>query len=120
MAWMDHTGGRGNRGRGRGHGAHGHRSIFGRRRGRARCRECTLDCLDAGEACEVAAIHDEHARIHALRFGMGEGSRVSCVSRIPAGPVILKSGRQEIAVGRRLAERIHVLRDEDPPEGFAS
>ena len=60
------------------------------------------------------------ARVHALRFGMGEGSRISCVSRIPAGPVILKSGRQEIAVGRRLAERIHVIKGEGAEDGYAS
>ena len=65
---------------------------------------------------EVAAINDESARVHALRFGMGEGARVACVTRIPAGPVIIKSGRQEIAVGHKLARHIHVLRDHTPEE----
>ena len=53
-------------------------------------------------------VGDEHARMQALRFGMSEGACVECVTRIPAGPLVLKSGRQEIAVGRALAKRIQV------------
>ena len=117
MARMSHTRRRAGWQRGRGRGGFG----FGRGHGRCtRPRECTLDCLSAGECVEVAAIHDESARVHALRFGMGEGARVACVTRIPAGPVILKSGRQEIAVGRKLAQRIHVLRDEETADEVAS
>jgi Fe2+ transport system protein FeoA len=56
----------------------------------------------------VTGVDDAAARIHAIRFGMGEGARVSCVTCIPAGPIVLRSGRQEIAVGRELAKRISV------------
>ena len=48
------------------------------------------------------------ARMHTLRFGMAEGAHARCVTRIPAGPIVMLSGRQEIAIGRRLAQRIHV------------
>jgi Fe2+ transport system protein FeoA len=41
---------------------------------------------------------------------MAEGACVECVTRIPAGPLVIKSGRQEIAVGRSLAKRISVRR----------
>ena len=51
-----------------------------------------------------------NARVQALRFGMAEGACVECVTRIPAGPLVIKSGRQEIAVGRALAKRISVRR----------
>lgn len=66
----------------------------------------TLDSVRAGEMFEIACIEDEAARVTALRFGMAEGSRVSCVTKIPAGPIVLRSGRQEIAVGRGLAKTI--------------
>ncbi len=56
----------------------------------------------------VLDVADERARIHALRFGVAEGSKVQCVTAIPAGPIVLRSGRQEIAVGRELAKRIRV------------
>jgi Fe2+ transport system protein FeoA len=91
--------------------AAGHRRRWQRGR-RAECADCTLDRLRAGDTCRVSRIDDETARVQALRFGMGEGSRVSCVTRIPAGPVILKSGRQEIAVGHGLAQRIEVHRED--------
>lgn len=72
------------------------------------CETCSLDCVRAGEHLEIVSVQDEHARVQALRFGMSEGACVQCVTRIPAGPLVLKSGRQEIAVGRSLAKRIQV------------
>ena len=54
------------------------------------------------------SVDDDHARIQALRFGMSAGACVECITRVPAGPIVIKSGRQEIAVGRGLAERIQV------------
>lgn len=71
-------------------------------------RAFTLDRVGRGESCEILGIDDEMARITALRFGMSEGACVSCVTRIPAGPIVVRSGRQEIAVGRNLAKRIAV------------
>ncbi|MDY0088036.1 MAG: FeoA family protein [Coriobacteriia bacterium] len=71
-------------------------------------RTFTLDRIGRGESCEILGIDDEMARITALRFGMSEGACISCVTRIPAGPVVVRSGRQEIAVGRSLAKRIAV------------
>jgi Fe2+ transport system protein FeoA len=74
------------------------------------CAECTLADACAGQRFLVTRVEDEHARITALRFGMAEGACVRCVTRIPAGPIVLRSGRQEIAVGRNLAKRIGVRR----------
>jgi Fe2+ transport system protein FeoA len=69
---------------------------------------CSLDMVRAGEHLEIVAVNDDHARIQAVRFGMSEGACVQCITRIPAGPLVLKSGRQEIAIGRSLAKRITV------------
>jgi Fe2+ transport system protein FeoA len=76
------------------------------------CGHCTLDTIRSGEHIEILGVDDEHARIQALRFGMAEGACVQCVTRIPAGPLVLRSGRQEIAVGRNLAKRIRVRKRE--------
>jgi Fe2+ transport system protein FeoA len=74
----------------------------------AACAGCTLADARAGESFVVTAVDDEGARVTALRFGMSEGACVACVTRIPAGPIVLRAGRQEIAVGRELARRISV------------
>ncbi len=71
-------------------------------------RLCTLDEAKRGDEMVVTGVDDAAARIHAIRFGMGEGACVRCVTKIPSGPIVLKSGRQEIAVGRELAKRISV------------
>lgn len=76
----------------------------------AECETCTLDCARKGEKLEIVSVDDTSARVQALRFGMCEGASVECVTKIPAGPLVIKSGRQEIAVGRSLAKRINVRR----------
>ncbi|PKQ29285.1 MAG: ferrous iron transport protein A [Actinobacteria bacterium HGW-Actinobacteria-10] len=78
------------------------------RKGNAAGIESTLDAVRGGDRFEVIEINDDHARMSALRFGMAEGSCASCVTTIPAGPVVVCSGRQEIAIGRKLARRIRV------------
>ena len=74
------------------------------------CETCSLDCMSKGEKFEIISVNDTAARVQALRFGMCEGANVECVTKIPAGPLVIKSGRQEIAVGRSLAKRISVRR----------
>ena len=74
------------------------------------CETCSLDCVRKGDLIEILSVGDPHARVQALRFGMAEGACVECVTKIPAGPLVIKSGRQEIAVGRSLAKRINVRR----------
>jgi Fe2+ transport system protein FeoA len=71
---------------------------------------CTLDLVRKGDRIEIISVDDAHARVQALRFGVAEGACVECVTRVPAGPLVIKSGRQEIAVGRSLAKRINVRR----------
>jgi Fe2+ transport system protein FeoA len=72
------------------------------------CDTCTLDCVRRGDKLEIVSVDDTNARMQAMRFGMSAGACVECVTRIPAGPLVIKSGRQEIAVGRSLAKRISV------------
>jgi len=74
------------------------------------CATCTLADAHAGQHFVVTGVGDAGARVTALRFGMAEGACVHCTARIPAGPIVLRSGRQEIAVGRELAKLIDVRR----------
>lgn len=89
-----------------------HRTQHAGRGRRARCNggceTCTLDVLRRGDRCVVLGIDDDAARAQATRFGMAAGATVHCVTTLPSGPVILRSGRQEIAVGRELARRIRI------------
>jgi len=61
-----------------------------------------------GQTVKILSIPDEQVRSQAIRLGIGQGSLVTCQEIIPAGPVILKKNRQEIAVGRGLAQVITV------------
>ncbi len=93
----------------RAHDAHGR---AGRGRGYRGARGLTavgtLAMARRGDRLRVLAVDDDHSRAHAIRFGLDEGAEVECVTALPAGPVIVRSGRQEIAIGRGLASRVRV------------
>jgi ferrous iron transport protein A len=72
------------------------------------CDSCSLASARKGDILEIISVDDDQAHVQTIRFGMAAGACVQCITRIPAGPIVIKSGRQEIAVGRGLAQRIRV------------
>lgn len=68
----------------------------------------TLAQATRGQRLLIAAIPDAAIRAQAIRFGIAEGAEVECYEKLPAGPIVVGRGKQEIAIGRRLAENIEV------------
>jgi len=68
----------------------------------------TLAEVKKGQTVKILDIPDDQIRSQAIRLGIGQGSLVTCQEIIPAGPIIIKKNRQEIAVGRGLAQVITV------------
>jgi ferrous iron transport protein A len=68
----------------------------------------TLSQAKRGQILKIVAIPQEQIRAQAIRFGIGTGSRVECGEKLPDGPVVIFRGKQQIAIGRRLAENIMV------------
>ncbi len=64
-----------------------------------------------GQRVRIARIEDETIRTQLIRLGIGEGSLLSCSEKIPFGPLMLRHRCQEIAVGRRIAEKILVRKE---------
>ena len=50
----------------------------------------------------------EEITVQALRFGIGEGTRIQVQKNIRGGPVIISKNQLEIAIGRQLADCIQV------------
>lgn len=67
-----------------------------------------LSELKRGQSARVETIADEQLRVQLLRFGIAAGCRVICHTRLWAGPVVLRFGGQEIALGREMARQIQV------------
>jgi len=67
-----------------------------------------LSEIRRGQTVHVSRIDDESIRTHLIRFGIGEGSPLMCLEKIPYGPFMLKHNRQEIAIGREVAKKIFV------------
>ncbi|MBO8137622.1 MAG: ferrous iron transport protein A [Desulfotomaculum sp.] len=68
----------------------------------------TLDTVKRGQSCRIVSIPDNGVRAQAIRFGISEGEIVVCDEVIPAGPIVLRKRRQQIALGRKLAASIIV------------
>ena len=61
-----------------------------------------------GQAFVITAIQDDFARLQAIRFGIAEGAKAVIQNVLPGGPVVVRKGKQEMALGRNLADRIQV------------
>jgi Fe2+ transport system protein FeoA len=68
----------------------------------------TLDCVKKGNSCVIRRIPAGEIKAQAIRFNLTEGNTAVCQGIIPAGPIILKIGQQEVALGRNLARQIEV------------
>ena len=68
----------------------------------------TLDQAKRGQRLYIARIIGDTVRAQAIRFGISEGAEVQCAEKLPAGPIVICKGKQEIAIGRKLAENIQV------------
>ena len=67
-----------------------------------------LEQAKTGDKLIVKRISDPQMRVKAIRFGVMEGAEITCTQKLPYGPVVIRRGRQELAVGRGLARRIAV------------
>lgn len=56
----------------------------------------------------IADISSVEVRTQLIRFGLGIGSKARCHQKLPFGPLVIKYRRQEIALGRAVAEQITV------------
>lgn len=64
--------------------------------------------LKRGQKAVVKHIGNDVVRAQAIRFGISEGSEVYIEEIMPSGPVILRRGTMQYAVGRNLARQIQV------------
>ncbi len=70
---------------------------------------CLKD-LRNGEEAIVEEIPDGAVRHQLLRFGVAPGAKIRCHVKLPFGPVVVRHGGQEIAVGKALASKLRVRR----------
>lgn len=70
----------------------------------------TLDQAQVGDRLTILRIADAETATVALRLGVSEGECVELASKIPGGPLVLRVGAMELALGRSLCKGIEVER----------
>ena len=68
----------------------------------------TLADAKDGQAVLVTRTNGEEITSQAMRFGIGEGTKIQIQKNIKGGPVIISKNQLEIAIGRQLAQLIEV------------
>lgn len=68
----------------------------------------TLDLIRRGQCFKINHIENETVRSQAIRFGIAEGEWLTCEEVVPAGPIVIRKNRQQIAMGRQLAKEISI------------
>ncbi|NLK72161.1 MAG: ferrous iron transport protein A [Clostridiales bacterium] len=66
----------------------------------------TLNKINRGQRFKIKNINEKSSREQAIRLGLFEGAYAKCIYKLPYGPIIVKAGMQEIAIGRNLAKNI--------------
>lgn len=68
----------------------------------------TLEQADVGCVVRITRILDAETATTVMRLGLAEGECVMVASKIPGGPIVLRIGMMELALGRSLCTGIEV------------
>lgn len=68
----------------------------------------TLEQAKVGDVLLITRITDPETATVAMRLGISEGELLHLASKVPGGPVVIRRGAVEIALGRELCRCIEV------------
>ncbi len=69
----------------------------------------TLDKANVGDTLSIAHISDHETELMAMRLGICKGEKITVCSKVPAGPLVVRRGHMEIALGREVCKKISVM-----------
>ncbi|HEY9745994.1 MAG TPA: FeoA family protein [Oculatellaceae cyanobacterium] len=72
----------------------------------------TLEQAKVGDVLLIRRIADPVTSTVAMRLGISEGEVLELASKVPGGPVVIRRGAVEIALGRELCRQIEVEKTE--------
>ena len=75
----------------------------------------TLDRASSGDSVTVVTLPSGEVRASLIRLGIQEGARITCILKMPAGPVVVRYGTTDVALGRHIASQIEVQEANDGP-----
>lgn len=71
-------------------------------------KQLPLSKIKAGTNVTVVTLPDGNYKAQFIRFGIIEGEKIYCMTRLPGGTLIIQKNRQEIAIGPALSAKIFV------------
>ncbi len=68
-----------------------------------------LTQIRKGNTATIIALPHGSMKSQLIRLGVFEGQHIKCIHRLPGGTMVIERNRQEIAIGRKLAQQVHVV-----------
>ncbi|MDD3150161.1 MAG: FeoA family protein [Candidatus Gastranaerophilales bacterium] len=68
--------------------------------------ETTLKNIEVGQKACIKDFADSQTQCYSCRFGLAKGQIVTCIAK--PGAIVLKKNHQEIAIGKKLSEKIFI------------
>ena len=72
-----------------------------------------LTQLHKGRTATVIGLPHGLLKSQLIRLGVFEGQHIKCVHRLPGGTMVIERNRQEIALGKKLAQQVDVIISEE-------
>lgn len=69
-----------------------------------------LNDITKGQTVRIERISCPDVETQALRLGISAGDVVQCLAKVPSGPVVIRHGGMELAIGKPLGVHIFVSR----------
>lgn len=69
----------------------------------------TLDKALKGHSLTISKLPNGDIKSQLIRLGITEGITLSCIEKLPGGTIVVRSNRQEIALGSALAKSIEIV-----------
>jgi len=74
-----------------------------------------LNDIAKGQTVRIERIGCPDVETQALRLGISAGDVVHCLAKVPAGPIVIRHGGMELAIGQPLGVHIFVSKPLDDP-----
>ncbi len=68
----------------------------------------TLDRASSGDTVTIVTMPSGEVGASLVRLGIEEGACITCILKMPAGPVVVRHGNTDVALGRHIASQIEV------------
>lgn len=67
-----------------------------------------LNDMKKGQKAVIKEFQDIEVAAQSIRIGISPGEMITCITKVPGGPVVLQKNGMELAIGQNICRKILV------------